>query len=366
MILRSITTRNFRNLAGGQHEFHRSANILIGHNGQGKTNLLEAIYFVATTKSFRTSRVGSVVQFGTGEVFVSGLLERGGILRTQSIGFASGDGRNRLLMLSGQNVGLTTYVTALNVFAYSQARLEIIRGGPEERRRFLDRGISSVAPGYLDQLTRFARVLRQRNALLHAIAQGAAGPATLDAWNQEFVAAAEVVSTARARYCRDLAEVYREVVEEYGYHIANLEFRYERVGKDEDLGTHLERIRRLEIRAQRSLAGPQRDELDLLLDGRPAEEVLSGGESKMIVLFLKLAKVELFRRRFEELPIFLLDDLDAELDTEILQKLLVRLPSRTQVFATSAKEHFLNALQAGPHRRLTIENGQVTGERDFA
>jgi recombinational DNA repair ATPase RecF len=86
----------------------------------------------------------------------------------------------------------------------------------------------------------------------------------------------------------------------------------------------------------------------------------------MIVLFLKFAKIELYRSRQEEAPLFLLDDVDAELDLEILQELLSRLPEATQVFATSAKEAFLASLEAGPHRRLTIENGRVSGWLDFA
>jgi DNA replication and repair protein RecF len=115
-----------------------------------------------------------------------------------------------------------------------------------------------------------------------------------------------------------------------------------------------------------SLVGPQRDVIEFLVDGRPAAEVLSGGEQKMIVLFLKFAKLELFRRRYDDAPLFLLDDVDAELDLEILQQLLSNLPVSTQVFATSAKETFLAALQAGPHRRLSLENGRVTSVRDFA
>ncbi|MGZ8853428.1 MAG: hypothetical protein ACXW2X_08525 [Thermoanaerobaculia bacterium] len=126
------------------------------------------------------------------------------------------------------------------------------------------------------------------------------------------------------------------------------------------------RRRREETYARVSLFGPKRDTLEFVVDGRPAAEVLSGGELKTIVLFLKFAKLEIFRRRFDEPPLFLLDDIDAELDLEILQSLLSKLPSSTQVFATSAKEAFLQALEAGPHRRLLIENGRVMGSRDFA
>jgi DNA replication and repair protein RecF len=348
VILRQITAENFRNLAGDPVDFHPSVNIVVGRNGQGKTNLLEAIYFLATTKSFRTSRVASMFRFDSPTVRVAGALERDGITRTLSAGL---DVARRVLMINGEKVPLTTYVSAMSVFAYSQSRLEIIRGTPEERRRFLDRGIASINPAYLEQLMRYTRVLKQRNALLH----NDAGSSSLDAWNDEFIAAAAVVHRAREAYVREIAA-----------ELPMITMIYRGSGEEPELRERLAKIRRDELRARMSLAGPQRDTLEFLVDGRPAQEVLSGGEQKMIVLQLKFAKVALFRRRFDEPPLFLLDDIDAELDLDVLQKLLGRLPSETQVFATSAKESFLQALEAGPHRRLTIENGIVTASRDFA
>lgn len=365
MILRALSAENFRNLAPARPEFHDSVNILLGNNGQGKTNLLEAIYFLATTKSFRTSRIASVFRFDSSSVYVSGDVFRDGLTRKQSVGLESGEARRRRLMINGEKVALNAYVNAVSVFAYSQSRLEIIRGAPEERRRFLDRGISSVQPAYLDHLARYTRVLKQRNALLSAIGEGGLPLSTLEAWNDEFVMAAAVIHRARQAYVRELAESFAERVAGHGYHVVNVELLYRGAGEEDELRERLARIRRLELRARVSLAGPQRDTLDFLVAGRPASEVLSGGEQKMIVLFLKFAKVELFRRRFDEPPLFLLDDIDAELDLRVLQKLLLSLPSRTQLFATSAKEAFLQPLQAGPHRRLTLENGAVTAVADF-
>src|SRR5947199_120400 len=247
MILSRITTDNFRNLASAEIAFHPRVNLVVGRNGHGKTNLLEAIYFLATTKSFRTSRVASLVRHGSPSVFVSGVLQRD-VEKTLSVGL---DENKRVLLINGERVPLASYVSAMTVFAYSSARLEILRGSPAE------------------------------------------------------------------------------------------------------------------LRARASLAGPQRDLLDFTIDGRAVAEVLSGGEMKMIVLFLKFAKLELFRRRFEEPAIFLLDDVDAELDLEILENLLAKMPSETQVFATSAKPRFLQVLEAAPHRRLTIENGLVTSVEDL-
>ena len=360
MILSRFTAQNFRNLDSAETVFHPTANLVVGRNGQGKTNLLEAIYFLATTKSFRTSRVAALTRFNEPSVFVSGALQRDGVERTLSVGLETGETRKRVLMINGEKVTLATYLNALSVFAYSSARLEIIRGAPEERRRFLDRGIASINPAYLEQLTRYTRVLRQRNALLAEIAQRRAAEATLDAWDNELMVAAAAVHRARAAYATDLGAEFAAIVQAHGYHVSNVEMIY-RPSLTEELAKH----RRHELRARMSLAGPQRDVVDFLVDGRPAAEVLSGGEQKMIVLFLKFAKLELFRRRHDDAPLFLLDDVDAELDLQILEELLTKLPASTQVFATSAKEAFLQALEAGPHRRLTLENGRVTGARDF-
>ncbi len=361
MILRSLTTQNFRNLAEADTQFHEHANILVGRNGQGKTNLLEAIYFLATTKSFRTARIASTFRFGSPSVFVSGILHRDGLDKTLSVGLETAETRRRVLMVNGEKVTLPAYLHAMSVFAYSSARLEVIRGTPEERRRFIDRGIASLNPAYLEQLTRYMRVLRQRNALLSEIAQRRQSQNTLDAWDNELMVAANVVHRARAAYVEDLAKLFAEIVGRHAYHVRNVVMSYKPSATDE-----IAKHRREELRAKMTLSGPQRDVLDFLVDERPASEVLSGGEQKMIVLFLKFAKLELFRRRHDDAPLFLLDDVDAELDLEILQSLLSNLPVSTQVFATSAKEAFLAALQAGPHRRLTIENGGVTSARDFA
>jgi DNA replication and repair protein RecF len=361
MRLQTITTQNFRNLAEAETEFHPQSNILVGRNGQGKTNLLEAIYFLSTTKSFRTTRTASVFRFDVPSVFASGNVARDGITRTVSVGLEAGETKRRVLMINGEKVTLPAYLEALSVFAYSAARLDAIRGTPEERRRFLDRGIATVNPAYVEQLSRYMRVLRQRNVLLTEIAIKAQSPATLDAWDNELMVAANAVHRARGAYAADLADVFREIVRRHGYHVTNVELAY-RPNATGDVA----RLRREELRARMTLVGPQRDIVEFLVDGRAAGEVLSGGEQKMIVLFLKFAKVELFRRRHEDAPLFLLDDIDAELDLEILQQLLSNLPAATQVFATSAKEAFLSVLEAGPHRRLTIENGRVTAARDFA
>jgi DNA replication and repair protein RecF len=358
MLLTRITARNFRNLADAPIDFHPATNLVVGRNGQGKTNLLEAIYLLATTKSFRTPRLASIIRFGEASVYVAGLLRRLEVEKTISVGLELGEQRRRVLLINEERVTLPNYVASMSVFAFSSARLEIIRGAPEERRRFLDRGIASVEPSYLEALNRYGRILKQRNALLQS---GSASPAALDAWDAEFTEAGRTIQHHRGMYAELLARTFDNIVAEHGYHLTNLHMAYRPSSVDD-----LRSLRREELRTRVSLTGPQRDNLEFTIDGRNASEVASSGELKMVVLFLKFAKLELFREKFDEPAVFLLDDLDAELDYEILQKLLTKLPLQTQVFATSAKERFLPALETGVHRRLTIENGQVTTVRDFA
>ena len=352
MILRRIATENFRNLAPASIEFHPQKNIIVGRNGQGKTNLLEAIYALATTKSFRTSRIANAFRFGAETLFVSGVLQSRGIDRSLSVGLEGGEAKRRVLMINGEKVALHEYLRTMIVFAYSSARLEILRGTPEERRRFIDRGVASIDPSYLAALSTYARVLKQRNTLLQS---GSA--AALDAWDAEFLQTAAVVQSPRANYVRLLRESLAVIGAQFG--IRGVEMQYRPSAPETSR-------RREELRAGMSLSGPQRDQLDFTIESRAAQEVLSGGEQKMIVLLLKFAKLALFRERTGDDALFVLDDLDAELDLEILGKLLAGLPPKTQVFATSAKERLIEGLARDPHCRLTIENGRVTSAEDFS
>src|SRR6476619_1035886 len=127
-------------------------NLIVGENGQGKTNLLEAIYFLATTKSFRTTHAASLLRFDATGLFASGVVERHSMEKTLSVGLELLPARRRETMVNRQRTTLAAYLDELHVIAYSAARLEILRGAPEERRRFLDRGISGIDGGHVARL----------------------------------------------------------------------------------------------------------------------------------------------------------------------------------------------------------------------
>jgi DNA replication and repair protein RecF len=351
LILRRLSTDNFRNLEPATVEFHPKTNLIVGRNGQGKTNLLEAIYLLATTKSFRTPRTQTVFHFGDNTLYVSGALFRDRVERSLSVGLETGENRRRVLMVNEERVPLHEYLRTMTVFAYSSARLEILRGVPEERRRFIDRGVASVEASYLPAITRFSRTLKQRNALLqNGSAQG------LDAWDEEFVERGSGIQEERAAYIDTLRKAFDEIATQFNVRRVEMSYRPSKPDPSR---------RSEELRAGTTLTGPQRDNLEFTIEGRPAHEVMSGGEQKITVLLLKYAKLALFNRREDDDALFVLDDLDAELDVEILRDLLSRLPPKTQVFATSAKDRLIGELATGQHRRLTVENGRVISTEDF-
>lgn len=364
MILRTIASRGFRNLAGDRIALHPALNLVVGDNGQGKTNLLEAIYFLATTKSFRTPRIANLFGFSAETLFVEGVVERDALQRALSVGI-SRTSRKRELLQNRQPVTLHAHVSALQVFAYSSVRLRIITGSPEERRRFLDRGIATEQPLHLGELSRFQKLLTQRNALLQRIATGHESTRHLEAWDGEFIEAARRVTQQRAAYARRLTDAYRRVVARHEYHVSDLELGYEPsfpelLTDDREVQKKaLAGIRSREVAAGFTLRGPHRDDLHFSTNGKDAADVLSSGEIKATVLFLKMAKTDLFIERTGQNPLFLLDDLDAELDLGILRRLMAGLTGRTQLFVTSAKPHIFRDLVASDHAVFTIRDGRI-------
>ena len=368
MNLGRLLTRNFRNLAQEPVEFHPSVNLFIGDNGQGKTNLLEAIHVLATTKSFRVTRSEPLVAFGESQVYIEGTIEEEGLRKEISIGIAAAPERRRELLFNGQKIPLASYIRRLPVVAYSSAQLEIVKGGPEWRRRFLDRGVAGVEPAHLEHLNRYTKVIRQRNALLSEIGSRRSGSATLDAWDAELVDAAAPILAARRRYISRLEDRYREIVSAHNYHVDQLGILWTPAGMTGERDADLDRLRSerpREIAIGHTRQGPHRDLLEFLTHGRPAAEVLSSGEIKMTVLFLTLATMEEFRSKWGTSPIFLLDDIDAELDLGIVRRLTRYLAGVTQIFTTSPKEPLAGTLEFGARREFSVHEGSITLAREI-
>jgi DNA replication and repair protein RecF len=342
MLLAEIEATNFRNLTGkivcGPH-----LNLIFGNNGQGKTNWLEAIHVLARTKSFRTQRLQETIKFGEEEASIRGRVLVGSDLERELQ--VSLHDNSKTLIVNSKKEPLTRYLSQLQVFSFTAADLEVVRGMPEARRRFLDRGISSLRPSYLQTIVDYGRVLKQKNKVLQVANEGEFSfekvSDLIAPWNHQLVRLAAVIHSERVQYVAEL----NAVLEHQLFDRRDLSTRYlsklEGKGDLEDYEA-LMRSRialRLpsEVAAGHSLIGPHRDDLEILLDGREIRIYGSSGQQRSALLLLDLAAISLYNLRSNDQPVFIIDDVDAELDERRIRRLLEYLEKRTQTFITTSK-----------------------------
>jgi len=348
MILESVTAENFRNLFGSVHCGH-GLNILIGLNGQGKTNWLEAINVLATARSFRTSRLQEAIRFGVDSAAIAGRVVRSAQV-SRDLRVAIGD-RSKSLFVNGKQETSRGYLNQLHSIVFNSDELEIVRGQPEARRRFLDQSIISIHPPYVQTVSDYARVIKQKNALLQLlrdeIAAGEGAAAQLETWNEQLVRLASRTHRSRLRYVERLNEVLARKL--FGREAVSIRYEssLEKHGEISEYEALLaERLTvRLpaEVAAGYSLIGPHRDDLELQLDGRDVRKYGSAGQQRSLLLLIQVANLEVYFSQNGEYPLFLIDDIDAELDHERIGRLLEHLAGRTQTFVTTSKESVVAA-----------------------
>jgi DNA replication and repair protein RecF len=333
---------SFRNLSDGEIEFAPGANLLVGANGQGKTNFLEAIYLLAYGRSFRTATPRECIRHSEEQALVAGSVERGNIERDVQVALARNEKR---LYLHGKEAPLEEFVGNLHVLALTSRHLAVVRGGPDERRSFLDRAMLTLYPGYIRSLAAYTRALRQRNRLLASTRAhgGAADISTLESWDEKLVIEGARIAESRRRYVEEMKRALPESL--FGGERLEVEYRSSASGGDEDVESEFRR--RLEARRGADLAlgfttvGPHRDDLALSLEAHPLADYGSAGQQRSALLSLYFAQMEVHRSYHGHYPVFLLDDVEAELDSTRMETLLAYLIPRTQTFLTTTKHTFL-------------------------
>ncbi len=345
MLLESIEANGFRNLHG-RIDLSGGLSILAGENGAGKTNWLEAIVVLADARSFRTARLSETVAFASEAAAVSGSVRESlEIVRELRVNISE---NRKSLSVNGSRESMPDYVRHLSVVVFSADRLEIVRGQPEERRQFLDTGIVSLHPPFARVLSDYERVLRQKNALLQSARDLDDSmdktAETLAPWNEQLAALGARIHRGRVR----LVERLNEVLEAHLFGPEDLTLNYRSSLEDKGDLADYERLmtERLALRVQaelaagRALIGPHRDELELKLAGQDVRRYSSAGQQRSVLLLLVLAKISLFHATRGEYPLFLIDDIDAELDYGRIGRLLEFLEGKTQTIVTTSKESF--------------------------
>lgn len=363
MLLESIEAKDFRNLSG-KVTWDAGLNIIYGDNAQGKTNWLEAIYLLATSRSFRTQRLQETIRFDENLAVVRGSVVHGVEYRRDLQ--ITVEGKNKSIQVNGKKEPIARYLGHLHAIAFTAEELDVVRGVPDSRRRFIDRGVVSIHPAYVTTLADYNRVIKQKNRLLqNASESGMEIEKVRDLifpWNEQLCQLSSFIHLARTDYIERLNGTFEHRLfgnEDYSIrYVSSLENKG-------DLSDYVSLIKeRLQLRLPAeiatgySLVGPHRDDLEILFDGRDVRTFGSSGQQRSALITLDLAAISVYYSWHKDYPLFLMDDVDAELDGKRIGFLLEYLEGRSQAFITTSKgslaEHFKSRATA-----YRIQSGRV-------
>ena len=367
MLLAAIEATNFRNLSG-RIEWGPRLNIIYGNNGQGKTNWLEAIYILARTKSFRTQRLQESIRFGEELAVIRGKVTTGSNLE-RDLQVSLHD-NSKTIFVNTKRETLARYLTQLQIFSFTAADLDVVRGMPEARRRFLDRGISSLRPAYLKTISDYAKVLKQKNRVLQLANENELGPDKVEdllaPWNDQLVSLGMLIHNARVEYVAGLnAALERQLFEKRDVttrYVSSLENKGDLSDYESLLRSRIALRMAAEVASGHALIGPHRDDLEIHQDGREIRVYGSSGQQRSALLLLDLAATSLYNSTSNDHPVFIIDDVDAELDEGRIKHLLEYLENRTQTFITTSKRSHVEGFFSRANV-YEIEEGKVRSSR---
>ena len=355
--LAHLRLRDFRNYARLDVDFGAGFHLLLGDNAQGKTNILEALYLLATLRSFRGVGGAQMVRHGRPGYFVGAGIVSQASREVRMFWSASA----RKLTLDGQPVRrLTDYIGTLRAVVFCSEDLQLVKGTGRVRRRFLDLLLSQTKPGYLATLQRYAQALRARNALLR---QPRPDDAALEAFTRQLIEAGKAIQDLRRDLCPLLSPLVMAAHRRLAPETESFRLVY-RPSVQQDFAVELARSRARE-RAQRlTVVGPHRDDVDLLLEERSAAQFGSEGQKRTLALALKMAQAEQMSAVHGVPPVLLIDDVMGELDVKRRSGFLPLLEKagqgRGQVFMTCTEENWPQEL-ARDWRRWQVRDGGLHG-----
>ncbi len=355
MHLAHLRLRDFRNYARLDVGFGPGFHLLLGDNAQGKTNILEAAYLIATLRSFRGVGGAQMVRHGQKGYFVGGKIVGQGEREVKMYWSVP----ERSLNLDGRPVRkLTEYLGVLRTVVFCTEDLQLVKGPARARRRFLDLLLSQTHPTYLPLLLRYTQALRSRNALLK---QAMFDPGALEGFSRELVSAGEEIIRLRRELAPKFSPLAQAAYQGIAPKAEELRFEYQPSVK-EDFTVELAQSRERERTYRSTVLGPHRDEVRLLLNDRSAAQFGSEGQKRTLAIVLKLAQAEYLTSLYGAPPVLLIDDIMGELDVTRRSGFLPLLErahqARGQVFMTATEENWPKEL-GREVQRWRVEKGTI-------
>ncbi len=369
MYCKKISVKDFRNIEEAEVEFCPGVNILSGRNAEGKTNLLEAIFYSSVGRSFRGAHTPEIIRFGQSRAEIELEFKDAKREHNQKIKVELYKDKQRKIEKNGVKMDkLSDIVGVFRAVLFCPEHLSMIKDGPAGRRSYMDMAISRMYPMYMHSLQRYAYILKQRNTLIkNAYSDRQTFDLTVDLWSERLAEEAAVISDMRVRFIRRVSgyveDIFNEMTGEkektvliYKGSSGQPEEEYldrEKTKKRylELLGSNHDR----EISAGATLYGIHKDDIDISLNGKSSRLYASQGQQRSLALALKLAEGEICREEFGDYPVFLFDDVLSELD-ETRRDYLIHKIRDKQVIITSCEAGIFSEMDGV--RRIRVENGR--------
>lgn len=367
MYLKTLDLRHFRNYSEQQLKFIAPKTILLGDNAQGKSNLLEAIELLATLKSHRTSRDRDLIQAGFSNAQVAAAVQRD--VGASELALILRAGSRRTAIRNGARMRRQVdFLGALNAVQFSSLDLDLVRGGPGERRDWLDTLLMQLEPVYVHILGQYQQALKQRNALLRQATGTPLKQDQLALWDAQLATLGTRVMRRRSRgvaRLAPLAHIWHSTISSAKEQLS-LQYRPNvPIAEDDPVQIQSAFLAKIQQRASAeahqhtTLVGPHRDDIEFTINNTPARQYGSQGQQRTLVLALKLAELQLIESVVGEPPLLLLDDVLAELDVNRQNHLLEGIGDRFQTFITTTHLGAFDAQWLTASQTFTVKSGII-------
>ncbi len=359
MYIQSLELTNFRNYEALQLSFSEGTNIFYGDNAQGKTNILESLYMISTTKSHRGVKDKDLIRFGQDEAHIRTVFIKDGI--DYQVDMHLRKNKSKVIAINGQRIRRAAdLVGLLHIVFFSPEDLSIVKDGPAQRRRFMDLELCQLDASYLHNLSHYNKVVDQRNRLLRDIRQFPQMADTLDVWDEQLVAYGTSIIERRKEFMEELAEIVGVLHGKLSGGRETLVVSYEPSCAAQDLADRIRNARERDIQMAMTSVGPHRDDFSFVGNGIDLRRFGSQGQQRTCALSLKLSEIELVTRLIGEKPVLMLDDVLSELDSRRQNYLMTTIGGiQTMITCTGLDEFVNNRFEID--RVFEIEGGRLNG-----
>ena len=366
MNVESIRLINFRNYDELNIKLNDKINVFIGKNAQGKTNLLESIYICATGRSFRTNRDKEIINLNRNQAYIGTEIKTNGIKKFIEIKMEKGK-QKRIRINKVELTNLKELNSGLRVVFFSPDNLKLIKGGPSERREFLDYSISQTKPIYRYNISKYNKVLFQRNNLLKSNKTKSDILKLLEIFDIQLIKIGTEIIISRNKFINQLSKIAEDIHKNLTSGEEQLLLDYtssidfndnNRNVIEEDFYKKLKANINKDLGFGVTMIGPHRDDIDIKINNMDAKIFASQGQKRTIVLSIKLSEVEIIKLDRGEYPVLLLDDVFSELDEERIKYLTLSFRGK-QTIITSTDFKGLGGIEGLNKSIFYIENGTI-------